>query len=244
MCGRFSLFAAGEAIAERFSLPTVPAVAPRWNVAPAQMVAAVGTKADGSGRGFTLFRWGLVPHWSHDLSGPKPINAMAETVASKPMFRDAFRKRRCLIIADGFYEWRAAPGGKEPVHFRLKDGSVFGLAGIWDPWEGPDGAIVSCAILTTTPNALMAPVHNRMPVIVPPSAYDQWLDPTLSDPARLEPLLRPYPAVEMAAKPASRKMNDARFEGPQALVPDERPTRLARKPVRPARRTPPGRGPR
>ena len=136
------------------------------NVAPTQLVAVIGTKA-GGGRGLAMFRWGFVPSWANE-PGPRPVNAKAETIAEKPSFRDSFRQRRCLIPADGFYEWRSTPQGKRPLHYQLKGGVPLAFAGIWDCWKGPGETQFTCAIVTTAANPLVQPVHNRMPVILPP----------------------------------------------------------------------------
>ena len=218
MCARFTLITPGSLIAERFNLAQVPNLTARYNVAPSQLVAVIGTKAAGGGRGLALFRWGFIPRWANDAKGLRPVNAKSETVADTASFRDSFRDRRCLIPADGFYEWRDTPEGKKPLYYRLKRGEVMALAGIWDIWPGPTEKVFSCAILTTRPNSLVEPVHNRMPVILPPDAWDVWLDPKESDPARLLPLLKPYAADEMEAIPVGTKVNSSRFEGPECLV--------------------------
>ena len=218
MCARFTLITPGSLIAERFNLAQVPNLTPRYNVAPSQLVAVIGTKAGGSGRGFALFRWGFIPRWANDSKGPRPVNAKAETVAETASFRDSFRDRRCLIPADGFYEWRDTPEGKKPLYYRLKGCEVMALAGVWDCWPGPTEKVFSCAILTTAPNALVEPVHNRMPAILPPDAWDQWLDPKETDAARLLPLLKPYPADAMEAIAVSTVVNNSRFEGPECLA--------------------------
>lgn len=218
MCARFTLFTRGDAVAEQFHLGEVPDLQPRYNVAPSQLIAVVGTKAGGGGRGFAQFTWGFVPAWATTPTGPRPVNAKSETVAEKPMFRDSFRKRRCLIPADGFYEWRNTPEGKKPMFFRLRGGGLMALAGIWDCWKGPTDRLFTCAILTTSANTLVAQVHDRMPVILPTADHDRWLDPAESDPSRLLPLLRPYPADEMEVLDADPRVNNSRFEGPECLA--------------------------
>lgn len=217
MCARFTLFTPGGVLAERFHLTQPPDLAPRYNIAPSQPIPVIGTKAGGQGRGLALFRWGFTPHWAEADSGPRPVNARIETVASSPVFGDALRKRRCLVPADGYYEWRSAGRRKLPVRFRLKDGKPFAFAGVWDVWPGPQGKVFSVAILTTSPNELAATVHDRMPAILPPDAEAAWLDPALTDPDRLLPLLAPYPAAEMAADPANPALNKSTFEGPACL---------------------------
>jgi putative SOS response-associated peptidase YedK len=167
VCARFTLYTEGRLIAERFQLAFLPSLMPRYNIAPSQQLPVIGTKAGGQGRGLAMFRWGFIPHWAQDDKGMRPVNAKSETVTSIVIFRDSFRDRRCIIPADGFYEWRTEGRKKLPVHFRLKDRSLFGFAGIWDVWKGPNGVVFTSAILTTEPNELTATVHNRMPVILP-----------------------------------------------------------------------------
>jgi putative SOS response-associated peptidase YedK len=165
-----------------------------------------------------MFQWGFIPHWAADAKGPKPVNAKAETLAEKPAFRDAFRERRCLIPADGFYEWRTTPSGKKPLFCRLKSGELMALAGIWEVWRSPTNKVFTCAIITTAPNAVVEPIHNRMPAILAPSDWDRWLDPSETEPSRLLPLLKPYPAEEMEAIPVNSVVNNSRHEGPDCLT--------------------------
>ena len=160
-----------------------------------------------------------IPHWAHDDSGPKPVNAKAETVAQSVLFGDSLRKRRCLVPADGFYEWRTVNRKKVPVWFHLKDQAPFAFAGVWDVWASPAGKVFTVAILTTTPNDLTREVHDRMPVILKPQAEDTWLDPAVDDPTRLMPLVGPYPADRMAAAPANPALNKPSFEGPDCFLP-------------------------
>jgi putative SOS response-associated peptidase YedK len=189
----------------------------RYNVAPSQMVPDV--REDAEGRYLGVLKWGFVPSWSKD-GKIAPINAMSETVGEKPMFRSAFRKRRCLLPASGFYEWMKSGKAKQPFHFTVRGGHPIGLAGIWETWHKPDGEIVeTVAILTTEANELVQPAHNRMPVILQPRYYDEWLDPKLQDAAVLEPMLRPYAAEDMEARPVSDYVNNARHEGPDCLTP-------------------------
>src|SRR5262249_41316010 len=173
---------------------------------PTQTVPVV--RAAEGGRQLALARWGLIPHWATDPAiGNRLINARSETVAEKPSFRDAFRQRRCLIPATVFCEWWAPAGGKQPFHFRLREGRPFAFAGLWERWQGGDGAVESCAILTTEANAVVRPVHERMPVILPPEDFAAWLD-TSWPPEELQALLRPYLAEEMEARAVSRRVND------------------------------------
>ena len=232
MCARFTLYTEGRLIAERFLLAQIPALVARYNIAPSQPLPVIGTKAGGQGRGLAMFRWGFIPHWAQDDKGMRPVNAKSETVASSVMFRDSFWERRCLVPADGFYEWRTEGKGKLPVHFRMKDKSLFGFAGIWDIWKGPNGAVFTCAILTTKPNELTGAVHNRMPVILPKDREAEWLDPAVTSTARLSGMLGPYPAGEMDAVPANPAMNKRAFEGPDRLV-------LRRLTITPTTQSPP-----
>ncbi len=217
MCARFTLFTPGDLIAARFNLNQVPDLTPRYNVAPSQQVPVIGAKASGSGRGLALFKWGFVPHWSQDpKSGPKPVNAKSESVADSSAFRDSFRQRRCLIPADGFYEWRTTPEGKMPLHFHVKDRGLFAFAGLWDLWRGESEKLFSCAILTTSANGVVRSVHDRMPVILPADAWDRWLDPAETEPAKLLPLLKPYPEDDLEAEPVDPIINNSRHS-PQAF---------------------------
>jgi putative SOS response-associated peptidase YedK len=219
MCGRFMLSSPPAAVAERFGLPEPPDLFGRYNVAPTQLVAVVG---DGPkhGRRLALFRWGLVPAWSPEgPTGPPLINARAETVATKPTFRELLRHRRCLIPADGFYEWAKAGGKKLPYLFRLRGCGPFAFAGLWDVWEGPNGKVPSCCVITTTANELVAPLHDRMPVVLPPDQFGLWLDRAVTDPAALLPLLVPYPADLMTATAVNPRVNNARNEGPECVEP-------------------------
>ncbi|MCX7673679.1 MAG: SOS response-associated peptidase, partial [Thiobacillaceae bacterium] len=187
--------------------------------APSQDIAAVREGA--GGRELVLLRWGLIPAWAKEV---KPayslLNARAESVASKPAYRDAFRRRRCLIPADGFYEWRQEGSGRQPYRFTLADGGLFAMAGLWARWCGPGGVVIeSCTILVTAANELVRTIHDRMPVIIDPADYSLWLDPRLADPRSLEHLLRPYPAERMRAYPVSRRVNRADYDVPEAIEP-------------------------
>lgn len=223
MCGRFSLGVAPEVLRQHFGLPAAAqerAAVPRYNIAPSQPVLAV--VAGSLQREATHFRWGLIPSWSR---APQAgwINARAETVAEKPSFREAFRRRRCLIPADGFYEWAdqgTGKKGRQPYWFHLLDRPVFAFAGIWERWRSPEGVEVeTCAILNTAANRLMRLFHERMPVILTENDYDLWLDPQVQDPKLLLPLLRPYPAEAMVAYPVSTHVNNPRYEDPACRAP-------------------------
>lgn len=221
MCGRFTLKASGHALADFFQFDNVPEVTSRFNIAPTQPVAAVRLRAPEGKREFTWLRWGLVPSWSKDLKiGARTINARAETAAEKPAFRSALRRRRCLLPADGFYEWQQRDGVKQPYHFQLRDGGLFAFAGLWETWEGPGGELIeTAALLTTEANELVRPIHERMPVILEPGSYGQWLEPAEQQPATLLPLLKPYRSDAMTAVPVSRWVNDAKHDDPKCLEP-------------------------
>ena len=226
MCGRFALMTPTEQLALLFDLPetavsNLPTSVSRFNIAPTQPVAAIRLDQAGA-RNFTFFRWGLIPSWAKDIKiGSRMINARSETVAEKPSFRAAFKRRRCLIPADGFYEWQKRNGGKQPMFIRPAAGEElsFALAGLWELWRDPDGGTLqSCTILTTSPNELMAPIHNRMPVIIEPEDYDLWLDPEPNPEQGLH-LLRPYPAEKMVAYPVSTIVNNPRNDVPECVQP-------------------------
>ena len=220
MCGRFTLWLQFGDLAKAFpGFEFAGELPPRFNIAPTQMVAAVPN--DGTSRA-GLFHWGLVPFWATDPGiGSRMINARAETAPEKPAFRAAYRRRRCLILADGFYEWKTEPGSrsKTPMYIRLASGQPFAFAGLWEIWRPDDTPLISCTILTTEPNSLMAPIHNRMPVILPRIAYDRWLDPAEVRSGELQDLLVPYPAEEMMAYPVSRLVNSPSNDNPALVEP-------------------------
>ena len=221
MCGRFTLTSPDQDLAVQFNLPAIPSLEPRYNIAPTQLVAAVRETRDGAGRELAMLRWGLIPFWAKDPAiGSRMINARSETAAEKPAFRAAFRRRRCLVLADGFYEWQKQNGSKQPYYIRLREGKTFAIAGLWEHWEGPDGDIIqSCTLLTTPPNELLRPLHDRMPVILHPDRYDLWLDRSVDQPEVLQPLLRPFAEEPMDAYPVSRWVNRPGNEGPQCIEP-------------------------
>jgi putative SOS response-associated peptidase YedK len=205
MCARFQ-FAPPEEWVEEFGLTDVPEVPARYNIAPSQDVLAVRRDAGGK-RQARLLRWGLVPRWADDPKvGTKLINARAETVSTRPAFRDSFHDRRCLIPAQGFYEWKRFGRAREPWLIRLKDARTFAFAGLWDCWARQGDTIESCALLTTAANPLVEPIHNRMPVLLARDAYAAWLDPDATE-ADLRPLLLPFPASGMEAFPVSPRVN-------------------------------------
>jgi putative SOS response-associated peptidase YedK len=191
---------------------------PRFNIAPTQPVAVIPN--DGKNR-LDFFVWGLIPSWAKDPSiGNRMINARAETLLEKPSFRNAFRRRRCLVLADGFYEWRKDAHGKTPMYIRLEDGRPFGFAGLWEYWKSPDGSdVLSCTIITTQPNELMTPIHNRMPVILPEQAYPLWLESGEVDLNSLAGLLKPFTAGPMQAYPVSALVNNPKNDQPQLISP-------------------------
>jgi putative SOS response-associated peptidase YedK len=223
VCGRFTSTPEAAQVAERFGIAVPEEYRRRYNAAPAQQVLVLLEESQTGGRLAEMMRWGLVPHWAKDPSvGYKMINARAETVLEKPAYRSLMKSRRCLVPADGFYEWRvAADGKKEPARFTLDAGELFAFAGLWSRWlDHASGELLdSCTILTTVANELVAPVHDRMPVILPRAAEDAWLDPELP-PAAAAALLVPYPAELMRALPASRRLNSARYDEPELLEPD------------------------
>ena len=217
MCGRFTLRTPAHRLAEAFGVRELPNLRPRYNIAPSQDVVAIRRAAEG--RELALLRWGLIPFWAKDAAiGNRMINARAETVAEKPAFRAAFRRRRCLIAADGFYEWRKTDGGaKQPYYIRLADDAPFAFAGLWERWAPPDDdAVESCTLITTAANDLLKPIHDRMPVILAPSDHDAWLD---AEAPSAEALLRPYPADDMIAVPIGRLVNDPRSDEAACIAP-------------------------
>ena len=222
MCGRFTLRAPASAVAEEFALFDVVPFQPRFNVAPTQPVAVVRRlSAEEPRRELAWLRWGLIPGWATDPAiGGRMINARAETAAEKPAFRAALRRRRCLVVADGFYEWQKTGRAKQPYFLRLRDDRPFGFAGLWESWEGPDhAAIESCTILTTEANELVRSIHDRMPVIVAPADYERWLDPGVQSADAVRPLLRPYPSEAMTAYPVGPRVNSPAHDDPACIQP-------------------------
>jgi putative SOS response-associated peptidase YedK len=221
MCGRFTLTVDPADLQDAFPEFTFPAQSTaRYNIAPSQPILALPN--EGTNRA-DFFVWGLIPSWAKDPSiGSRMINARAETLAEKPAFRSAYKYHRCLIFADGFFEWQARPGMKSKIpHFiRLKSGAPFAFAGLWEHWQPADGSEVrSAAIITTEPNELMASIHNRMPVILQPNTYSQWLDSAPQSPNRLQNLLVPYPTGEMEAYPVSTLVNSPGNDRAECVLP-------------------------
>ena len=220
MCGRFVLMSPGRDLAERFRLDEEPVLEPRYNIAPTQLVATVRLAPEIGRRQLAQLKWGLVPSWAKDPSkGSRLINARAESAADKPSFRAAFKYRRCLIPADGFYEWKKCSGKRQPYLVSMADGKTFAFAGLWEQWKGSPGEVVeSCTILTTDANELVTPLHDRMPAILRPEDYDQWLDITMVKPELLVTLLRPYPSGEMKVRAVSPTVNKSNIEGSELIA--------------------------
>ena len=221
MCGRFTLTvdpAQLQAFFPEFLFPQD--LKPRYNIAPTQPVAVVPNTGDNK---LDFFLWGLIPSWAKDPEiGNRMINARAETLAEKPSFRTAYRRRRCLILSDGFYEWKQDPAQrkKTPMFIHLKSGDPFAFAGLWETWNTPDGSkILSCTIITGNPNSLVEQIHNRMPIILPREQYSRWLDPKEREPEELGSLLKPYPASEMEAYPVSFQVNSPKNDTPDLVAP-------------------------
>jgi putative SOS response-associated peptidase YedK len=221
MCGRFTLTTTAADLEEAFpGVEGFEGLAPRYNIAPSQPVAVIANTGENR---VELYRWGLIPSWARDPGiGNRLINARGESLSEKPSFRVVYKRRRCLVVADGFYEWRAQPGGrvKIPMFVRLMSSRPFAFAGLWDEWRTPEGEpLRTCTIVTTTPNALMQMIHNRMPVILGPTAHALWLDSGEQRAERLDALLRPYAAEEMTAYPVSRFVNSPQNDSPACIVP-------------------------
>jgi len=220
MCGRYTLTVDASVLATLFELEPLFEIEPRYNIAPSQPVPIVRTGMEND-REWAWARWGLIPSWAKDAKiGNKLINARSETAADKPSFRSAYKHRRCLLPADGFFEWVKTPGGKQPHHIRFADQRVFAFGGLWERWTPPDGdPIESCTILTTRPNELIASLHDRMPVIIPPERFSEWIgtSPLTADTA--EAILMPRPADGMEAVPVSDMVNSPKNEDPRCVEP-------------------------
>lgn len=222
MCGRYAFFSPAEAVRRTFALDEVPELEPRYNIAPTQDVPSVRAGEEGA-RAFVMLHWGLVPKWAKERAiGNRMINARSETLAEKPSFRDAFRKRRCLVLADGWYEWQVAPGGKQPWFIRMKDARPFAFAGLWERWKDPaDGGMLdSCAIVTTDASQSIRKIHDRMPAVLAESDWDRWLDTAFSDTDKLSELLHPFEPKALQAWPVSRLVNAPKNQGPKLVEAD------------------------
>ncbi len=219
MCGRYSLIADLGELARQFEFDgdwlTFESA---YNIAPTQEVLTV---VGGDARRGGFMRWGLIPHWAKNASiGSRMINARAETVAEKPVFRDALRRRRCLVLADGFYEWQRTGGARRPMRVVMRSGEPFAFAGLWSVWTDPDGkAVPSCTIITTAANDLLRPIHDRMPVVLPKNLEELWLDPSVEDASTLTSIMAPYPADALEAYEVSSLVNSFANDGPQVAAP-------------------------
>ncbi|MGD9396433.1 MAG: SOS response-associated peptidase [Candidatus Thorarchaeota archaeon] len=223
MCGRFALLTHAEALVQRFGVEEViKRPEPKYNIAPSQNVTVVVQREI---RQLTEMHWGLIPYWAKDMSiGNRMINARAETVAEKPAFRSAFKKRRCLILADGFYEWQKVGKVKIPTHIRLKSRESFAFAGLYEYWKAKSGKMLeSCTILTTTPNDFMSPIHHRMPVILSPENESAWIDSENDNVSDLLSFLQPYSPDQMEAFEVSDFVNSPKNQGPLCIKPVETP---------------------
>ena len=232
MCGRFTLASDTETMRQTFFDFAMPMnLSPRYNISPTQDVAVIAntptdTEIHPEMGQVEFFHWGLIPSWAKDPKiGNRMINARSETLAEKPSFRSAYKRRRCLILADGYYEWKQVPGDrlKQPVYIRLKSQKPFALAGLWEIWQmdGMDKPLRSCTIITCPPNALLEKIHHRMPVILPKDAYAAWLSPEAKSADALQPLLTPYADEEIEAYPVSRFVNRPTNDSPECIAPSE-----------------------
>ena len=233
MCSRFLLHQQHfRDILARLGIAAPAGFVSRYNIAPGSDIpvvrsrpsAAISPVRSGAEQPGPLesarLRWGLVPSWAKSADGEPLVNARAETLAAKPSFRDAFRKRRCIIPASGFYEWEAIGRARKPWLFRRRDEAPFGLAGLWESWRGADGGTLeTCTVITVEPNELIRPIHNRMPVMLAPENFEQWLDPSTTEPEKITPLLRPTAAETMTALAVSTHVSNVRHEGPDCIAP-------------------------
>lgn len=223
MCGRFTLRTPTPVLMSRFRLANAPELAPRYNIAPTQSVPVVRQQKNGDWE-LTQLHWGLIPSWAKDVkSAAHLINARGETVAEKPSFRTAFRRRRCLVIADGYFEWVRSGKEKKPYYIRMDDEGPFAMAGLWEIWRGREKIVAgptiqSCTIITTDANNQTQEIHDRMPVILDSDDWALWLDTDVQEPAEVQHLLRPFESGAMKIDPVSQHVNNARNEGPQCVV--------------------------
>ncbi len=220
MCGRYTLTVNASVLAELFEIEPPTELQPRYNIAPTQQVPIIRSDEEGI-REWAAVRWGLIPFWAEDETiCNRLINARAETAADKPSFRAAFRRRRCLVPADGFFEWVRTGGAKQPHHIRFADRRPFAFAGLWERWSSKDGdAVESCTILTTSPNELIAELHDRMPVLLPPGRFGDWLASGPLSPDTAEAILVPHPADGMEAVPVGTRVNSPTHDDPACLEP-------------------------
>src|SRR3954452_22463657 len=221
MCGRFTLSTPAATLADIFELPGMPEIPARYNIAPTETVVIVRKPNPELPRELAMLHWGLIPSWSKDgKAGGRMINARSETASTSPAFRVALRQRRCLLLADGFYEWQRQERGKQPFYIRMRDGLPFAFAGLWERWKGASGTVIeSCTLLTTQPNELMAPIHDRMPVILDPDDYALWLDPMVHDLDAIQPLLRPFDPAKMTDYPVTTLVNNPANDDPDCVRP-------------------------
>lgn len=219
MCGRFTLRTPAEQLMKLFDLVEAAPLKPRYNLAPTQPAPIIRADAQGQRR-LELARWGLVPHWADDVSiGHRMINARREGIADKPAFRQAIRRRRCLVPADGFYEWKKTPRGKQPYLLQLASGHPMALAGLWETWDGPDGPLTSFTIITGPAPKPLTWLHDRMPIILHRQDYARWLDPGVTEPAEVEGLLRPFEADALHIDRVSPVVNNPRHDVPECVEP-------------------------
>ena len=222
MCGRYVLKRKDlEALMEQLGVKDIREFVSRYNIAPSTLIPAIRWSSGDGHREAVGLQWGLVPAWSKDAkSGARLANARSESIATKPAFRDAVRKRRCVVPASGFYEWQTTGRLKQPWFFQLRDESPFVFAGLWERWHSADGVkLETCSLITTTPNGIVRPLHDRMPVILRGTSIDRWLDRTIADPAQLAPLLAPLPDEDLKSTPVSDRVNSVRNDGPECLEP-------------------------
>ena len=221
MCGRYAFYSPAEAVRRVFAVGEIPELEPRYNIAPTQHVPVVRAGEEGA-RSLAMLHWGLVPKWAKERAiANRMINARSETLAEKPAFRDAYRKRRCLVLTDGWYEWQAGPGGKQPWFVRTRDARPFAFAGLWERWKDPgDGSMLeSCTIVTTDASPSIRKIHDRMPVVLAESDWDRWLDTAFSDTDTLSELLKPYEPKSLEFWQVGRDVNAPRNQGPGLIEP-------------------------
>ena len=219
MCGRYAFFSPAEAVKRTFALDDFPVMEPRYNIAPTQPVPVLREIEPGR-REVAMLHWGLIPSWAREKSvGNRMINARAETLAERPAFRVAFRRRRCVVLADGWYEWQAVASGKQPWFIHSRDGAPMGLAALWESWRDPAGGepVDSCAIVTTDALGPLADIHHRMPAVLPAAQLELWLDPRRQDVAELSGMLGPRDPAAFSARPVGRRVNDPRNQGSELI---------------------------